>query len=385
MVYMDQASHSSRVMLKVIPVQLRNGRRTLNTHAVLEDSLELTILLPAAAQHLSLKREEDLLTLRTIKQDVVKLRGGPVAVCTQLGWAIQGPTNFLHHPTSESSCLNTSLVSSSPSLYQHVERLWHTLEKGTVHLTVDGILRYATPLLRKKLAPSLYAAPTAVIPLLRATEHHLANSPELASVYNQEIHKLVESSYAVKITSEEASQSNSENTPSPSVETYAPCSTRSGSSQVISHFLWQDMTRDRNPDIYEWRVLPFGTVCSPCSAVYALQRHVRDNSTGSEDVLQSVLITFYVDNCLQPLPSQQQAKQLIDKMRALLAAGGFEIRQWVSNTPEVISHLPTEARSEGCELWLTADKADPQESTQGLRWHCPTDTLGYKLRLVTST
>lgn len=50
-------------------------------------------------------------------------------------------------------------------------------------------------------------------------------------------------------------------------------------------------------------------------------------------------------------------------MRALLIAGGFEVRQWASNKSEVISHLSTEARLETCKLWLTADKADPQVNT----------------------
>ena len=35
---------------------------------------------------------------------------------------------------------------------------------------------------------------------------------------------------------------------------------------------------------YEWQVLPFGTTCSPCCAIFALQKHVRDNRTVFEDV-----------------------------------------------------------------------------------------------------
>lgn len=155
--------------------------------------------------------------------------------------------------------------------------------------------------------------------------------------------------------------SDSENMLSPSVVTYVAWHQIRllQEDQPLLHFLWRDMERESSPDIYKWRVLPLGTVCSPCCAIYALQRHVKDNSSGNEDVVDSVLTAFYVDNCLQSLSSPQQAKQLLDKIRALLAAGGFEVRQWASNMPEVISHFPTEARSEGCELWLTADKADP--------------------------
>lgn len=115
-----------------------------------------------------------------------------------------------------------------------------------------------------------------------------------------------------------------------------------------------------------------------------MQRHVRDHQSGNEDLLDTVITSFYVDNCLKSLRSPQQAKDLLDRLRALLAKGGFEIRQWASNRTEVISHLPNEARSKTSELWLTAEGADPRESTLGLVWYCMTDTLGYKCQPVSS-
>ena len=96
-----------------------------------------------------------------------------------------------------------------------------------------------------------------------------------------------------------------------------------------------------------------GVFCH-CCATYALQRHVQEHSQGNEDVVQSVLQAFYVGNCLQSLQFQDQARLLTDKMRALLANEGFNMRQWSSNMPGVIAHLPPEAKSAGC---------DPQEST----------------------
>lgn len=79
MVYVGKGNHSSRVMLKVVPVKLHYGGRTLDTHAVLDDGSERTILLPAAAKHLGLQRVEEALPLRTIRQDVVKLKGASVS------------------------------------------------------------------------------------------------------------------------------------------------------------------------------------------------------------------------------------------------------------------------------------------------------------------
>lgn len=71
MVFMHQASHSGIVMLKVVPVRLRNGRKTLETCAVLDDSPEQTIIPPAAVYHLGLVGKEEVLSLRTIRQQVV--------------------------------------------------------------------------------------------------------------------------------------------------------------------------------------------------------------------------------------------------------------------------------------------------------------------------
>ena len=220
------------------------------------------------------------------------------------------------------------------------------LDEKSTTVIVDGVTRYATPLIRKRSVALPCASPAAVIPLLRSTERHLSTNPELAKVYNQEIHKLVEAGYAERITSEEASRSaeswyiphhlvhhngkarvvfncsfrhqdsalNDDLLPGPSLgpsllgvllRFREHVVAISGDIRAMFHqirllpedrslvrFLWRDMDRDRPPDIYEWRVLPFGTVCSPCCAIYAVQRHIRDHQSGNEDLLETVITSF---------------------------------------------------------------------------------------------
>ncbi len=48
----------------------------------------------------------------------------------------------------------------------------------------------------------------------------------------------------------------------------------------------------------------------------------------------------------------------------------------------MISHLPSDTRSNSCELWLSQGLQDTHESTLGLLWHCQSDTLHYKHRVV---
>lgn len=154
--------------------------------------------------------------------------GAPVAVCTRLGWAVQGPTSFLQHPPGESSFLHLSVDTPCSNLHKDVQRLWQLdilpykserevtrskqdqtaltmLDEKSTTVIVEGVLRYATPLLRKRKVALPCASPVTVMPLLRSTERRLSTNPEFSKVYNQEIHKLVEAGYAERITSEEAS------------------------------------------------------------------------------------------------------------------------------------------------------------------------------------
>lgn len=82
------------------------------------------------------------------------------------------------------------------------------LEEKTVHVTVDGATRYTIPLLHMRDVAKLQAPPNAVMALLRATDRRLVNNPDLANVYDKEIHKLEEAGYAVQITNPEADNSS---------------------------------------------------------------------------------------------------------------------------------------------------------------------------------
>nr|XP_055076729.1 uncharacterized protein LOC129455971 [Misgurnus anguillicaudatus] len=541
--YVDRPVDGSRVLLKVIKVLLRHGKRTLDTYAILDDGSERTMLLPAAARYLGLQGEPEDLALRTIRQDIQVLNGsmvsfrissadkpqhsflitgaftaerlglalhsypidklqrkykhlvglpiqgfeqaqpllligadhphlitpikpvrlgppgGPAALKTRLGWTLQGPTRLVEQSIHAQQCLLTFTIPQVSELFRNVEKLWqvdvlplrnekevtrsrqdqealHILETKTTRVEVDGVLRYATPLLRRKDIPRFEAPKEMVMPSLRNTERSLSKDPERAKAYNAEIQKLVQAGTVKKLSPQVVTQ--------PGESWYIPhhmvthnnknrivfnCSYRyrglnlnewllpgptlgpsllgvllrfrehavaiSGDVKAMFHqvrllsedrsllrFVWRDMEVDRTPSVFEWQVLPFGTTCSPCCATYAMQHHVISHSQPEDNVRFSIERCFYVDNCLQSLSSPDQAKTLVDKLRKTLASGGFELRQWASNRPEVINHLPEEARSENLELWLSHNREDNAESALGLSWHCSTDTMRYKHRPV---
>ncbi len=75
------------------------------------------------------------------------------------------------------------------------------LQENTVSVEINGVQRYATPLLCVKNMPRLYAHKEAVLPLLREIEKRLGKDPDLAAAYEEELTKLVQARYVIKLRS----------------------------------------------------------------------------------------------------------------------------------------------------------------------------------------
>ncbi len=275
--------------------------------------------------------------------------GGPAALKTRLGWTLQGHAKVLMHQSSTPQCLLINTLSPSAELLSHVTKLWQmdilpyrnekliirskqdtaairTLEDKTTRVELDGVQRYATPLLWKDNVPPLQSPKEAVLGHLRGIEKRLSQDPARADTYNQEIKKLLDAGYITKITSAEAQSAasswyiphhmvqhngkdrivfncsftyqgaslNEHLLPGPTLGSTLlgvllrfreyPVAVSSDTKGMFHQvrllledkpflrFLWRDMDRSTSPDVYEWQVLPFGTTCSPCCATFALQR-----------------------------------------------------------------------------------------------------------------
>lgn len=95
--------------------------------------------------------------------------GGPIAVHTKLGWSLQGPTSIDQVTAIQQQCLFMSTITPTFEFFKNVERLWQVdmpytnekqvtrskqdqqalrlLQTSTDRVDVEGIRRYATPLL----------------------------------------------------------------------------------------------------------------------------------------------------------------------------------------------------------------------------------------------
>lgn len=302
-------------------------------------------------------------------------RVGPVAVCTKLGWALQGPEGLPDQATSTCQSYFITASAAYDTLYRDVERLWQLdslpygseklmtssrqdqesikiLETKTCRVLINGVQRFATPLLRSAEAPKLKAPQESGLAKLRSTEKRLQDQPERAAAYQGEMNRLIQAGYVKEITADEADKSeeswylphrliyhnekarlvfncsyvykgtslNEQLLPGPNpgpsligvlLRFRQHHAAISGDIRDMFHqvrlipedtpllrFLWRDLQRETPPKVFEWRVLPFGTTSSPCCAIYALQKHIREHPGSNPDIIQSLESSFYVDNCL---------------------------------------------------------------------------------------
>ncbi|XDV22967.1 hypothetical protein PO909_027706, partial [Leuciscus waleckii] len=308
---------------------------------------------------------------------------GPAAIKTRLGWTLQGPTQEIKHHLHSQQCLFTATSGSYTDLFRQVEKLWQLdvlpyrseklitrskqdqdaislLESKTTRVTVDGVARYATPLLRVKNMPLLQASPENTLPCLRGIERRLARDPVQAATYQVEMNKLKEAGYAKLIPPDQVDQAEE--------SWYIPhhMTQHNGKNRVVFNCSFVHGGNNLN------QLLLPGPTLGP-SLMSVLLRFRQHTVALSSDIRGM----FH-----QSFSSQEEAKVLASKLRDLLATGGFDLRQWASNVPQVLDHIPSESKSSSLVLWLTQVQPDAQESALGLHWHCTSDTLSYKHRPI---
>ena len=103
---------------------------------------------------------------------------------------------------------------------------------------------------------------------------------------------------------------------------------------------WEDVNLEKLFD-YERCVHVFGGTSPPGCCNYALRRIALDNvSSYSKEVTNTLLINFYVDNVLKPVPSVRDALTLIQKVRVLCKKGGFKSTKFISNKKNILFQIP---------------------------------------------
>lgn len=146
--------------------------------------------------------------------------------------------------------------------------------------------------------------------------------------------------------------------------------------QNCQRFLWRENPMDAEPTTSVMQVMTFGACCSPSSAQYVKNLNAEKHAGKYPMAARAIIRNHYVDDMLSSMETEDEAIQLALEVRHVHSRAGFEIRNWISNSPTVLNALE-KGQVDEKSLNLGAELAT--EKVLGLWWCTASDTLTFKL------
>ena len=107
--------------------------------------------------------------------------------------------------------------------------------------------------------------------------------------------------------------------------------------------LWRESEKEP-VKVYTLNTVTFGTASAPFLAVRTLHKLADDENETHPHAAAILKRNFYVDDLLTGANTFEEALTLRDELIALLKMGGFNLRKWGSNDPQLISDFQTNIR-----------------------------------------
>jgi hypothetical protein len=98
----------------------------------------------------------------------------------------------------------------------------------------------------------------------------------------------------------------------------------------VTRFLWLSNSNDPNSPLitHRFRVVLFGTTCSPFILNATDLKHLKLNQSHTSNLLKN---DIYVDNVLTSFLDENSLISFYRQSRSILSKGGFNLRSWTSN------------------------------------------------------
>ncbi|XP_053699354.1 uncharacterized protein LOC128746327 [Sabethes cyaneus] len=141
--------------------------------------------------------------------------------------------------------------------------------------------------------------------------------------------------------------------------------------------LWRTDTV-HDPEIFLVDVATFGSTCSPASAQFVKNQNAREHSDRFPRAADGILQSTYVDDYLDSFGSEEEACRISEEVRQIFRNGGFQLRNWISNSESVLQHLGETQAAVSKSLTTTSNDA---ERVVGMLWDPLTDELSFSTRM----
>ncbi|XP_062533440.1 uncharacterized protein LOC134202469 [Armigeres subalbatus] len=146
----------------------------------------------------------------------------------------------------------------------------------------------------------------------------------------------------------------------------------------FQRFLFRDHPH-QNPVIYVMDVAIFGASCSPSSAQFIKNLNAKDFEVKYPRAAAAIVHRHYVDDYLDSFGTVAEAVKIGKEVKAIHAAGGFEIRNFLSNDTMIAAQVGEES-SETMKT-ICVEKNERIESVLGMKWLPVSDIFTFNLSL----
>lgn len=147
------------------------------------------------------------------------------------------------------------------------------------------------------------------------------------------------------------------------------------SHQPFQLVLWRNSPSEEL-SIYKLTRVTFGVSSSPYLAIRTLHQLANDEGISFPEAAQILKSQTYVDDIISGANTVAEALKLQNQLMNILKRGGFELRKWASNSPQLLQDLPQE-HLESPVFLETSNQ--PHITVLGLHWSPSTDHFTYKL------
>ncbi|XP_037047880.1 uncharacterized protein LOC119082466 [Bradysia coprophila] len=147
--------------------------------------------------------------------------------------------------------------------------------------------------------------------------------------------------------------------------------------QKSQRFLYRDAGSSKI-DVYVLQVMSFGAACSPSSAQYVKNRNAREFKEYYPKAEEAIRTNTYVDDWLQSFDTELEAECIAKEVKFVHSQGGFEIRNWLSNSENVSRSLGALTENEQ-KLSFEMDE-NQTERILGMWWQVQQDKFTYSLK-----
>ena len=149
-------------------------------------------------------------------------------------------------------------------------------------------------------------------------------------------------------------------------------------SNFLRFYWYKDDDIYSQPVAYRLRVHVFGAKSSPSCANYALQNCIAN--IDNEALKTKVKSSFYVDDFLLSIDTEENALNVLKSSTNCLAKCGFNLTEVCSNSKKLLKALPVEKLSKNLKNCIDLNDYLPSERALGLMWNSNDDQLCFDVK-----